>query len=114
MAIAEQSDLSIVATGVETTEQFQFFGNNGCTEVQGPIVSSPLSRKEVEALLFQGEMQFFKEWESLPSSSENPPKEEKQESLIRSSLHELKETFSLSTRELEVLELILNGLSNKE
>lgn len=114
IAIAEQSDLSIIATGVETTEQFQFFGNNGCNEVQGPIVSSPLSRKEVEALLFQGEMQFFKEWESLSSSSQKPSKEEKQENLIRSSLFELKETFSLSTRELEVLELILNGLSNKE
>jgi EAL domain-containing protein (putative c-di-GMP-specific phosphodiesterase class I) len=46
--------ISIVAEGVETTEQLGLLRTEGCTEVQGFLFSRPRPAQEVEAMLSYG------------------------------------------------------------
>ncbi|MDP4092023.1 MAG: EAL domain-containing protein [Bacillota bacterium] len=54
IAIAHVMDISVIAEGVETREQFEFLSNNDCDIVQGYLLSKPLPEKEVENLVKLG------------------------------------------------------------
>jgi len=61
IAMAEGMGLKVIAEGVETTGQFDFLREKQCQEVQGYLLSRPLSTQQAEAFLWQS----FK----LPSGS---------------------------------------------
>lgn len=54
LAMAHHLNLSLVAEGVETQEQYDFLVDEGCDMVQGFLLSRPLAAAGVEALLHQG------------------------------------------------------------
>lgn len=51
LAIAHALDMLVVAEGVETSEQYEFMRNEGCTYIQGYYASRPLTAEKFEALL---------------------------------------------------------------
>lgn len=51
---AHKNKVGVIAAGVETSEQMGFFRLNACDEVQGYIVSHPLSEKDIDILLLAG------------------------------------------------------------
>lgn len=53
LAMAHHLNLSVVAEGVETQEQYDFLVDEGCDMVQGFLLSRPLAAAGVEALLHQ-------------------------------------------------------------
>ncbi|MFD1849087.1 EAL domain-containing protein [Oceanobacillus bengalensis] len=113
ISLAKALKLSIIAEGVETEEQFEFFKLHECDEVQGYLFSPPAQRPIFEKMIVDGKYEV--------KSTDKPPvtMEEKRERLQKSNpvpqaLKKLKEMYTISQRELEVFELILAGLSNKE
>jgi EAL domain-containing protein (putative c-di-GMP-specific phosphodiesterase class I) len=51
LSIARQLDLNVVAEGVETEEQRTFLAERLCPQLQGFLLSPPLSADEFGALL---------------------------------------------------------------
>jgi diguanylate cyclase (GGDEF)-like protein/PAS domain S-box-containing protein len=47
IVMAHQLNLEVVAEGVETTEQFEFLGEAGCNQVQGYLLSKPVSAEKI-------------------------------------------------------------------
>jgi EAL domain-containing protein (putative c-di-GMP-specific phosphodiesterase class I) len=47
LAMAHNLKLKVVAEGVETEEQLEFLREQGCDEIQGYLLSVPLSAEEV-------------------------------------------------------------------
>jgi EAL domain-containing protein (putative c-di-GMP-specific phosphodiesterase class I) len=54
LSIARQLDLNVVAEGVETLEQREFFAERLCPEIQGFLYSPPLEHEALAELLRQG------------------------------------------------------------
>ncbi len=50
IVMAHQLNLEVVAEGVETTEQFEFLGEAGCNQVQGYLLSQPVSAEKIANL----------------------------------------------------------------
>jgi EAL domain-containing protein (putative c-di-GMP-specific phosphodiesterase class I) len=53
IAIAQSLGMDVIAEGVETEKQRQFFLNNGCTHFQGYLFSKPVPIEQFDALLNQ-------------------------------------------------------------
>lgn len=54
ISIAHGLELNLVAEGVETDEQLRFLEMQGCDEIQGYLISKPLTREMLESQLRQG------------------------------------------------------------
>lgn len=54
ISIAHGLELNLVAEGVETDEQLRFLEIQGCDEIQGYLISKPLTRELLEIQLRQG------------------------------------------------------------
>ncbi|MFS0689344.1 EAL domain-containing protein [Sporosarcina sp. 179-K 8C2 HS] len=105
ISLAKSLDLSIVAEGVETKEQLDFLSANQCDEVQGYIFSPPVPQRTFEKMMLQENVMVF---------DVKVPHEEQLENPIPVALDQIKEKYSITTREVEVFDLLLEGLSNKE
>ncbi len=51
ISMAQQLSLKVIAEGVETKEQLNYLRSCGCQEVQGYLVSNPLTGSEFNKLL---------------------------------------------------------------
>ncbi|MEW6354316.1 MAG: EAL domain-containing protein [Pseudomonadota bacterium] len=65
IALAHSLKLKVIAEGVETLEQLEFLRSLKCNEIQGYLLSTPLSAPEIEKLLTQ-------KASLLPIRSKNP------------------------------------------
>lgn len=54
ISIAHGLGLNLIAEGVETDEQLKFLEIQGCDEIQGYLISKPLRKEALEALMAQG------------------------------------------------------------
>ena len=112
--------IHVVAEGVETSEQLSVLKNLQCSEVQGYIYSRPLSPED---FVLYVEKQNLESGLTIPKNIKNldnviilDTKDEIgiNKALIELSISKIKKDNSLSTREVDVFSLIVEGLSNKE
>jgi len=45
--MAKSMNIRVLAEGVETTEHFRFLLDNGCDEMQGYLISKPVSAEQL-------------------------------------------------------------------
>ncbi|MCR2821280.1 EAL domain-containing protein [Lederbergia panacisoli] len=110
---AQNLNLNVIAEGVETEEQWNFLKQNECNEIQGNVFSPPISIEEFETLLFKQSNQPKTLSRKMVPIKQSQEEREKQD-ILQDSLNRIKEQYSISSREMDVFELILNGLGNKE
>ena len=127
ISLAHSLKMSVIAEGVETEEQVSLLRNLGCEEIQGYWFSPPISSGEFQAMLIenQGNKSKLKERVAQPLESSNRLLLDQvnllneinpiqNEEILSTALDHLKELYAISSREMDVFKLIVNGLSNKE
>lgn len=119
VAMSHGLHMSVVAEGVETTEQLDILRKKSCDEIQGYVFSPPVPAEEIEELLcdshqYQDKIRAF----DTGISSEIVPAESFEEQynqkIIDTALMRIKKVYSITTREMEVFRLIVDGFTNKE
>lgn len=116
ISLAHSLDMSVVADGVETKEQLSLLKKLNCNEVQG--LYPPKTPKELETFLAAialNNIAYFKEpinksVQFIKSEATTTLNEE----VLGAALLRTKETYSISAREMDVFQLIVDGFSNKE
>lgn len=121
ITLVKNLGIHVVAEGVETIEQLNVIRNLQCNEVQGYFYSRPLPPVDfvlyVEKLNMENrQTKTSKNIKSVDNVIILEPKEEIgiNKTLIEISIQIIKRENSLSTREVDVFSLIVEGLSNKE
>lgn len=123
LLIGNVFNLTVIAEGVETEEQKDILLRKNCKEIQGYLTCPPIPVKEFEQfILKRPDQQNYsiekgsaindqKTLNHLEKKYVNPI--QKQE-ILNIALSRTKDLYSISSRELEVFKLILDGLSNKD
>lgn len=128
ISLAHHLNISVVAEGVETEEQLSILRIHNCEEIQGYLFSPPVSPKEFEAFLLESQYEFrlnnnifsiddihtLTNSESHTHTLNNQSGIDQNKEILNAALDQLKEAYLISTREMDVFRLIVNGLSNKE
>ncbi|WP_156288207.1 EAL domain-containing protein [Oceanobacillus salinisoli] len=118
ISLAKSLNLNVIAEGVETEEQLAFLKGQDCEEVQGYLFSPPVPLDHFTEAILQGDPSLFlhteKQGPVLAEVSATIPEEVTKQNVIENALEQIKEIYQTTSRELEVFELILAGLSNKE
>lgn len=121
ISLAHNLNMSVIAEGVETEKQMSVLRQLKCEEIQGYLLSTPLIKEKFEAfLLGHNEIDFISEkritslfdQKKIVSEPLNEPETIHKE--ITGTIQITKEVFGLSSREVDVFELLLTGLTNKE
>ena len=129
VTLTKNLNMSVIAEGVETEKQLNVLRHYHCQEFQGYLCSPPVSPKNFERFLTNvNENGFSREkvinhesikksdqtsYSSLINFNQSQDKGLKQE-ILEMAIHHLKDLYSISSREMDVFKLIVNGLSNKE
>jgi diguanylate cyclase (GGDEF)-like protein/PAS domain S-box-containing protein len=120
VSLAHGLDMKVIAEGVETGEQLAILRKFECDEIQGYLFSPPIPPEEFEEFLArslpESIVQRNDEPGVLPLRVVPPielPMSQNQE-VLRLALQRTREMYSISAREMEVFELIVDGASNKE
>lgn len=115
VSLAKALGLKVVGEGVETAEQYQFLCDQNCEEAQGFLFSPPVPCSQFESLVLEGVAGLSKEKmtrnDLLTTSLDKSDRHNKS---IANALAKIKMQFAVSAREIEVFELVISGLSNKE
>lgn len=124
ITLAKKLNLNVVAEGVETVEQLNALVELQCEEVQGFIYSRPLSPENLQTYMLECEEKNKLIYHNIPSHL--PPQNDNvilfnkkeeiglNQDIIQVAIQHIKGQYSISSRELEVFSLIVEGLSNKE
>jgi diguanylate cyclase (GGDEF)-like protein/PAS domain S-box-containing protein len=120
VSLAHSLKMSVIAEGVETKSQLNMLRDHHCKEIQGYLFSPPVSPEEFKVLLLNHQYEQFSSGdhkgpyiESNTSNNLNDEQEIGQE-FLPVALNRIKEKYAISTREMDVFTLIVNGLSNKK
>ena len=70
--LAKNMELKVIAEGVETAAQYDFFKENLCDEIQGYYFYKPMPAAEIETLLF-GKSEKGSSLLPIPLSGSNTP-----------------------------------------
>ncbi|MEH7381506.1 EAL domain-containing protein [Bacillus sp. JJ1533] len=123
ITLAHNLNMTVIAEGVESEQQMALLRKLKCEEMQGYLLSPPLVIDKFEEFLstHNEKMDSNLEIKNTTQHHDLPPIEELGElgaiqnpKMISSAIHITKETFSITTREMDVFELLLSGLTNKE
>jgi DNA-binding CsgD family transcriptional regulator len=129
ISLAHSIHMSVVAEGVESEEQLELLRKYKCNEFQGYLFCPPVSAEEFETFLLRSlpepstaiadgkkiaylnKKQVVQSFEML---SANESAFDQNQDILNAALNRTKETYSISSREMEVFHLIVNGFNNKE
>ncbi|MGJ9459678.1 EAL domain-containing protein [Oceanobacillus sp. CF4.6] len=119
LSLAKTLNMTVIAEGVETVEQLQFLRSHPCDEVQGYLFSPPVPSSKMEEIIIQDgyNLDLYKDKNHsllLSNASANNQEQPERNNIVMNAVARIKEIYSLSSRELEVFDLILSGYSNKE
>jgi DNA-binding CsgD family transcriptional regulator len=132
ISIAHSFQMTVIAEGVETDEQLSLLRKYHCKEIQGYLFSPPVLPNEFEAFLLKSTSEWAsaqpekvayihkKQYSSVSDKSSlqrmtvSEPSEDQKQEILHLAMNQTKELYSISTREMEVFSLIVDGLSNKE
>lgn len=129
ISLAHSLNMSVIAEGVETDEQLNMLRKHNCSIIQGYLFSPPVPANEFESFLLESQLKdndrknndrtLLEAKESgRKIEADNPSllegSLEDNKDIMDIALHHLKESCSLSIREMDVFELIVKGLNNKE
>lgn len=120
ITLIKKLGIHVVAEGVETDEQLNFLKTLQCNEVQGYIFSRPLSPDDfVQYVEKQNQESGLNDTQNIKNLDNVIILDTKDDiginkTLIELSIQKIKKDNSLSTREVDVFSLIVEGLSNKE
>ncbi|CAI6079890.1 EAL domain-containing protein [Cohnella sp. JJ-181] len=127
LTLAESLNMSVIAEGVETEEQLDVLKKERCRVIQGYLFCPPVPPEELEALLPRKEA-----GDSREASEKTPPvrpglhsrpesvpltetgRTDQNQAILQVAIFRTKEQYDISSRETEVFQLIVEGLSNKE
>ncbi|CAM5223993.1 Response regulator receiver modulated diguanylate cyclase/phosphodiesterase OS=Ureibacillus acetophenoni OX=614649 GN=SAMN05877842_103151 PE=4 SV=1 [Ureibacillus acetophenoni] len=122
--LANKIHISIIAEGVETVEQLEILQQLQCDEVQGYIYSPPISPENLVKFVTNYAERVFTDHtkqkpvlieQTIPKNQiQNHNENETNGKILKDAINQLKNIYSLSAREIDVLELIVEGLTNKE
>ncbi len=118
-------NMTVVAEGVETEEQLKFLKDHYCQEAQGYLFSPPVPSKDFEVFLNKESSHrkgivYLNNKVVRTTSNEaavnemSVPKVEPSQLILGAALERTKNIYSISSREMDVFKLLVNGLSNKE
>ncbi|HEY2419923.1 MAG TPA: EAL domain-containing protein, partial [Neobacillus sp.] len=129
ISVAHILRMSVVAKGVETEEQLNILRKYKCQEVQGFLFSPPVSPAEFETFLINRHSMShnrngiiylndkkvkvraaIQAGDDGNESSEADPSQK----ILTAALNRTKKLYSISSREMDVFKLLVNGMSNKE
>ncbi|MBB6446897.1 EAL domain-containing protein [Bacillus benzoevorans] len=120
-SLAKNLKMSVIAEGVETEEQLNMIKLYHCQQFQGYLFSPPVLAKDFERFLANGNQIESKPLN--PDRVQGSMKEwgfyQSQDKILRQEIQEgailyIKREYGISSRELDVFKLIIDGLSNKE
>ncbi|MEH7114112.1 EAL domain-containing protein [Neobacillus niacini] len=129
ISLAHGLNMKVVAEGVETEEQLKFLKLHQCQEAQGYVYSPPISPKEFEGFLkhhhketsnrkgviyLENKVVKPKVAKEAAIVVENNLKGGPSQHILVAALERTKNIYSISSREMDVFKLLVNGLSNKE
>lgn len=129
ISLAHGLNMSVVAEGVETEEQLAILKEYNCGEAQGYLFSHGISAEEFEKFLTKSEHKGPANPHGLifldkNKAAYNPgmtalhsggkQEEDLSNHILNAALSSSKKLYSISTREMDVFKLLVNGLSNKE
>lgn len=130
ISLANSINMSVIAEGIETEEQLKEINNLNCDEVQGYLFSPPLLSSDFEQFFVDRSKNpfVFREEDRTKIttmhllSNSNPGTENKdinedkklKKDVLDLALTQIKESYSISSREMDVFKLIMDGLTNKE
>ncbi|MEH7247757.1 EAL domain-containing protein [Neobacillus niacini] len=128
ISLAHGLNMTVVAEGVETEEQLNFLKLHHCQEVQGYLYSPPVSSIDFEAFLTSQQKETSNRKGNIyletkvvkpkvvetSSIRENDSKMDPSQQILVAALERTKNIYSISSREMDVFKLLVNGLSNKE
>ncbi|MED3793646.1 EAL domain-containing protein [Niallia alba] len=124
ISLAKALDMSVVAEGVETKEQLMILKELHCQEIQGYLFSTPVTSDKLEYLLketrdntaFKNNHLVDSELTLVQMTNTSPINGslDANQEILTAALRKTKQSYSLSNREMDVFELIVQGLSNKE
>ncbi|MFS0820377.1 EAL domain-containing protein [Bacillus sp. 1P02SD] len=121
ISLAHNLNMSVIAEGVETEQQVAALRKFKCEEIQGYLLSPPLAPDKFEEFLsthnetactlkdgniFSNDLSPIGDLHDL-GAIQNPK-------IISAAIQITKDTFSITAREMDVFELLLAGLTNKE
>jgi len=125
VSLAHSLKMSVVAEGVETEGQLNQLRELECEEFQGYFFSPPVSANEFEDFLFKS--QDKTEEKNIKPIAYKPTKNvihkgtdftesdlNPNGAILSAALTRIQTIYSISSREMDVFKLIVEGLSNKE
>jgi diguanylate cyclase (GGDEF)-like protein/PAS domain S-box-containing protein len=128
ISLAKALNMSVIAEGVETEEQLNLLKELQCQEMQGYLYSPPVSSEKFECLLNENRTNTMLKSNPLVESEftlvqnngsfkSAPPLDgtfDTNQEILTAALNKTKKIYAISNREMDVFELIVQGLSNKE
>ncbi|MER2057876.1 MAG: EAL domain-containing protein [Niallia sp.] len=125
ISLAKALHMSVIAEGVETREQLNLLKELHCQEIQGYLFSPPISSEKLELLLsknaggknnplLESELTLLKNNVPFTNAPSLNGSFDTNQEILTAALNKIRMIYSISNREMDVFELIVQGLSNKE
>ncbi|GGA29749.1 EAL domain-containing protein [Paenibacillus physcomitrellae] len=125
ITLAGSLKMSVIAQGVETEEQLSILRDLGCKVIQGYLFCPPVPLEELETFIEKYNKQSHEATghyfhprnpnAALQAEEKNPLySRDLNQTIIKTAITRTKERYGISARESEVLELLVEGLSNRE